>query len=77
MYTLSTCPWCHKTKQFFRERNIQFEYIDIDLLDEEEREEKRKEIYEQIGYVSFPYVKINGRIFVGYKPTEYEKSLAQ
>jgi len=46
-------------------------------LDKEEQEKKRKEIYEQIGYVSFPYVKINGRIIVGYKPTEYEKSLTQ
>jgi glutaredoxin len=46
-------------------------------LDEREQETKKEEIYEQIGYVSFPYVKINGRIIVGYKPTEYEKSLTQ
>ena len=24
LYTLSTCPWCRKAKQFFAERNIPF-----------------------------------------------------
>ena len=33
MYTLSTCPWCHKTKQFFTRKNIPFTYIDYDLAD--------------------------------------------
>ena len=34
MYTLSTCPWCKKTKKFFTEREIKFDYIDYDLADE-------------------------------------------
>ena len=28
MYTLSTCPWCRKTKQFFTEHNIPFKFTD-------------------------------------------------
>jgi glutaredoxin len=42
MYTLSTCVWCKKTKQFFRERNIPFEYEDIDLMDKKDKEEKKE-----------------------------------
>ncbi|CAG1001549.1 MAG: glutaredoxin family protein [Candidatus Methanoperedens sp.] len=38
MYTLSTCPWCRKTKQFFRDSNIPFDYVDYDLQGEEEQE---------------------------------------
>ena len=34
MYTLSTCPWCRKTKKFFTEHNIPFEFTDYDLADE-------------------------------------------
>ena len=34
MYTLSTCPWCRKTKKFFKDKNIQFEFIDYDLATE-------------------------------------------
>ena len=31
MYTLSTCPWCHKTKKYFTDHNIPFKYVDYDL----------------------------------------------
>ncbi|MGZ7160799.1 MAG: glutaredoxin family protein, partial [Methanobacterium sp.] len=27
MYTLSSCPWCKKTKEFFRSHEIPFEYV--------------------------------------------------
>jgi glutaredoxin len=31
MYTLSTCPWCRKTKKYFAERQIPFEYMPKEL----------------------------------------------
>ena len=31
MYTLSTCPWCRKTKKYFTDHNIPFKYVDYDL----------------------------------------------
>ena len=34
MYTLSTCPWCRKTKAFFTKHNVPFTFIDYDLADE-------------------------------------------
>ena len=34
MYTLSTCPWCRKTKKFFRDKGISFDFIDYDLANE-------------------------------------------
>ena len=33
MYTLSICPWCRKTKQFFNQHHIPFEFVDYDLAD--------------------------------------------
>ena len=38
MYTLSTCPWCKKTKSFFAEKNIPFEFVDYDKASKEEQE---------------------------------------
>lgn len=72
MYTLSTCPWCKKTKEFFRERKIPFEYIDYDLASFEEREKILKEMQEQ-GANGFPFVKIGDNVVVGYNPEEYSK----
>lgn len=70
MYTLSTCPWCKKTKEFFRNHNIPFEYIDYDLADEEERKKIINEMQE-FGANGFPFVKIGNDVIVGYKPEEY------
>ncbi len=70
MYTLSTCPWCKKTKSFFREHEIPFEYTDYDLTDDETREEILKEMRNH-GANGFPYVKIGEDIVVGYNPKEF------
>ncbi|MGZ7119624.1 MAG: glutaredoxin family protein [Methanobacterium sp.] len=70
IYTLSTCPWCNKTKEFFRSHEIPFEYVDYDLTDDETREKIIKEMRSH-GANGFPYVKIGNEIVVGYKPEEY------
>ncbi len=35
LYTLSTCPWCRKSKKYLNERDISFDNIEYDLADEE------------------------------------------
>jgi glutaredoxin len=70
MYTLSTCPWCKKTKEFFKDHNIPFEYIDYDLTDDETRAKILDEMRHH-GANGFPYVKMGEYIVVGYKPKEY------
>ena len=44
MYTLSTCPWCRKSKQYFTERNVPFKYVDYDLQSPQEQQKIEKEI---------------------------------
>ena len=59
LYTLSTCPWCRKAKQFFAQRNIPFTYIDYDLADEPTQEKILQEL-DAAGATGFPFVKIGG-----------------
>ena len=33
LFALSTCGWCRKTKKFFTEHQIPFEFTDYDLAD--------------------------------------------
>ncbi len=70
MYTLSTCPWCRKTKQFFTEHGIPFEFVDYDLADEATQEKIMEEM-DAHGASGFPYVKIDGAIVSGYNPQRY------
>ncbi|MBD3172715.1 glutaredoxin family protein, partial [Candidatus Bathyarchaeota archaeon] len=30
LYTLSTCGWCKKTKELLKEKDIAYEFIDLD-----------------------------------------------
>jgi glutaredoxin len=77
MYTLSTCPWCRKTKQFFKSKEVPFEYTDYDLSTEEVQEKIVKEIEGSGLQLAFPYVKINGAIVVGYNPERYSELLGE
>ena len=75
MYTLSTCPWCKKTKQWFKDHDVHFEYIDFDLLDNEARRPHRDRIQKDGLKLSFPIVYIDEEHVQGYNPDMYEKLL--
>jgi glutaredoxin len=74
MYTLSTCPWCRKTKKFFTEHNIPFTYIDYDLADEATQQRIGQEV-DAAGATGFPFVKIDNEVIVGYQPDRYASAL--
>jgi glutaredoxin len=74
MYTLSTCPWCRKTKQFFTKHNIPFDFIDYDLADEETQERIMRELDAE-GANGFPFVRIDGEVVEGYRPDRYTELL--
>jgi glutaredoxin len=74
MYTLSTCPWCRKTKQFFAEHNIPFEFTDYDLADEATQSRILREL-EAEGVNGFPFVRIGGQSVEGYQPARYAELL--
>ncbi len=74
MYTLSTCPWCRRTKKFFTEHDVPFDFIDYDLADEE----TQKRIIDDMNRhkaSGFPFVKINGDTVEGYNPERYTNLL--
>lgn len=77
MYTLSTCPWCMKAKNFFRENKIPFEYIDYDKADESTRESIKADCASHGETMSFPFVKIGEGVVVGYNPQKYTALLEQ
>ena len=54
MYTLSTCPWCQKTKKYFTDHNIPFNYVDYDLQPAQEQEKIEQEMKKR-GAVRFRF----------------------
>ncbi|CAJ38026.1 glutaredoxin family protein [Methanocella arvoryzae] len=72
MYTLSTCPFCRKTKKYFRDRGIQFDYIDYDTADEKEQERIAADMMKHTDHIAFPFVRIGDTVVIGFNPDRYE-----
>lgn len=54
MYAISTCAWCKMTKQFLKDNGVEYEYVDVDLADQEVRKEIRGNIMKRGGEPSYP-----------------------
>jgi len=76
MYTLSTCPWCRKTKKYFADHHIPFKYVDYDLQSVQEQEKIEQEMKKRGGALSFPWVLIGDDLVVGWNPAKYDELLA-
>lgn len=70
VYSTQTCPWCHKLKEFLKEKNIDFEDIDVSS-----DEKARNEMLKKSGQLGVPQIDINGKIIVGFDKEAIEKAL--
>lgn len=61
IYALSTCIWCRKTKNLLKDLNIAYSYIDVDLLEEEERKKVLKDLKKFNPAKGFPTIVINNK----------------
>jgi glutaredoxin len=73
MYTLSTCPWCKKTKKYFTDHDIPFQYVDYDLATVPEQEQIEQGMKKRSGPLSFPWVLIGDDLVVGWNPAKYDE----
>lgn len=75
-YGLSTCVWCKRTRQLLEDNDVAFDFIYVDLLRGDERQEAVEQVREWNRAGSFPTVVIDGeRCVVGYKPDEIKEAL--
>ena len=66
LYALSTCGWCRKTKDLLDSNQVQYEYIDVDQCQGEERAEASAKVRELNPRGSFPTIRIDGEVVTGY-----------
>jgi glutaredoxin len=76
LFALSTCAWCKLVKQFLKDNEIEYSYIDIDLSQEEEKEEIRQMIRDKGGPLSFPTTIVDDNILItGFKKDKIKEAL--
>jgi glutaredoxin-like protein NrdH len=59
LYALSTCGWCKKTRMLLEELNVEYDYIYVDLLEGDERNEVIEQVKKWNSQLSFPTLVIN------------------
>ncbi len=75
LFTLSTCVWCKKTKGLLKEMDVGYEYVDVDLLEGEERERTMQDLRAVNPRCSFPLLVVNGQCIVGYEEAKIKEAL--
>jgi glutaredoxin-like protein NrdH len=67
LYALSTCVWCKKTKALLQELKVDFDYVDVDRLNAEEKSRAVEEIKKWNPPCSFPSLVVDDNYcIVGY-----------
>lgn len=75
IYTLSTCSHCKSTKKFLSECSVEYDFVDVDLLEGEERKAILEDVKKFNPKCSFPTIIIGEKVVVGYKEEEIKEAL--
>jgi glutaredoxin-like protein NrdH len=64
IYALSTCVWCKMTKQFLKDNSIAYQYVDVDLSSDKDREKIRKDIKDRGGEPTYPTIIVDDKVLI-------------
>jgi len=70
IYSTPTCGHCRAAKEWFKEKSIVYEEIDVsrDRI-------KAEEMIQKSGQMSVPVIEIDGKLLVGFDAGEVSKAL--
>ena len=79
LYALSTCVWCQRTKRLLDRLGVAYSYLDVDLLDRDERRRvEKEEVARGNPRHSYPTLVIRDAFCIlGFQEEEIEKELGQ
>ena len=75
IYSLSTCSHCRAAKKFIGDCAVKYEFIDVDLLDREERMAILEDVKKFNPRCSFPTIVIGDKVIVGYREDQIKEAL--
>lgn len=75
IYSLSTCGHCKATKRLLNECDVAYDFVDVDVLEGDERKAILEDVKLLNPKCSFPTIKIGDTVIVGYKEKEIKEAL--
>lgn len=76
LYALSTCGWCRKTKELLGNLGVEYSYVYVDLLEDDDQLNTMDEVKHWNPKCSFPTLVINEKTcIVGFKEDKIVEAL--
>lgn len=75
VFSLSTCSHCKSTKELLAECTVKYDFVDVDLLEGDERKAILEDVKKFNPKCSFPTVIIGEKVIVGFKENEIREAL--
>lgn len=75
VFSLSTCSHCKSTKRLLSDCTVKYDFIDVDLLDGEERKAIIADVKKFNPKCSFPTIIIGETVIVGHKEDKIREAL--
>jgi len=75
LYALSTCIHCKAVKKFLNDHNVEYDFLDVDLLHGAEQAALIEEVKQFNPGCSFPTILIGNKIIVGFREQMVREAL--
>jgi glutaredoxin-like protein NrdH len=75
IFSLSTCSHCKSTKKLLSECTVKYDFVDVDLLEGDERKAILEDVRKFNPKCSFPTVIIGEKVIVGFKEKQIKEAL--
>ena len=76
IFALSTCVWCKMTKQYLKDNNVEFEFVDVDLLDDNDKHKAHEAITSRGGALSYPTTIVDDKtVITGFRKDLLKEAL--
>jgi glutaredoxin 3 len=70
VYSTPTCPWCHRLKDYLKEKKVEFTDYDVskDIT-------ARNEMIQKTGELGVPQIDIDGKMIIGFDKPAIDAAL--
>ena len=75
LYGLSTCGHCKNVKKLLDEKNVQYDFVEVDLLPKDEMNKVLDELRKVNPQCAFPTLLVGDKVIIGYRELEILEAL--
>jgi len=75
LYGLSTCIWCKKTKGLLDKLGVQYDFVDVDLLEKDDKDKATESVKQLNPRCTFPTLSIKGKCVVGFDEGKIKEAI--